>query len=93
VGNIFKLGTKYSEYFDVTYLDESGVARLVWMGSYGIGVDAFWPALRRSITMIAVLYGRAPQRPLTSISCTSKERPRRLERWQSHTPSPRTIPR
>lgn len=38
VGNIFKLGTKYSEYFDVTYLDESGVARLVWMGSYGIGV-------------------------------------------------------
>jgi prolyl-tRNA synthetase len=38
VGNIFKLGTRYSEAFDCTYLSESGDRRPVVMGSYGIGV-------------------------------------------------------
>ncbi len=37
VGNIFKLGTRYSEPFGATYLDESGKEQLIWMGSYGIG--------------------------------------------------------
>ena len=37
VGNIFKLGTRYSEPLDATYLDEQGNEQLVWMGSYGIG--------------------------------------------------------
>ena len=37
VGNIFKLGTRYSEPLGATYLDEDGRERLVWMGSYGIG--------------------------------------------------------
>ena len=37
VGNIFKLGTRYSEPLDATYLDEQGVEQLIWMGSYGIG--------------------------------------------------------
>jgi prolyl-tRNA synthetase len=37
IGNIFKLGTRYSEPLNATYLDESGVARHIWMGSYGIG--------------------------------------------------------
>ncbi len=37
VGNIFKLGTRYSEPLGATYLDEDGAERLVWMGSYGIG--------------------------------------------------------
>jgi prolyl-tRNA synthetase len=37
VGNIFKLGTRYSERLGAKYLDESGVARPIWMGSYGIG--------------------------------------------------------
>jgi prolyl-tRNA synthetase len=37
VGNIFKLGTRYSEPLGATYLDEHGVEQLVWMGSYGIG--------------------------------------------------------
>ena len=37
VGNIFKLGTRYSERLDATYLDEHGRAQLIWMGSYGIG--------------------------------------------------------
>jgi prolyl-tRNA synthetase len=37
IGNIFKLGTKFSEALGATYLDESGTARPVVMGSYGIG--------------------------------------------------------
>jgi prolyl-tRNA synthetase len=37
VGNIFKLGTRYSEPLGATYLDEGGVERPIVMGSYGIG--------------------------------------------------------
>jgi prolyl-tRNA synthetase len=37
VGNIFKLNTRYSEPLGASYLDESGTARPVYMGSYGIG--------------------------------------------------------
>ncbi|HEX7949186.1 MAG TPA: proline--tRNA ligase [Candidatus Limnocylindrales bacterium] len=38
VGNIFKLGTKYSDAAGATYLGEDGVAHKIVMGSYGIGV-------------------------------------------------------
>ena len=37
VGNIFKLGTRYSEPLGARYLDEEGAEQLIWMGSYGIG--------------------------------------------------------
>ena len=37
VGNIFKLGTRYSEPLGATYLDESGAEHPIVMGSYGIG--------------------------------------------------------
>jgi prolyl-tRNA synthetase len=37
VGNIFKLGTRYSEPLGASYLDEDGRSRLIWMGSYGFG--------------------------------------------------------
>jgi prolyl-tRNA synthetase len=37
IGNIFKLGTRYSEPLGATYLDPDGVERAIWMGSYGIG--------------------------------------------------------
>ncbi|MEA2385889.1 MAG: prolyl-tRNA synthetase [Thermoleophilaceae bacterium] len=37
VGNIFKLGTRYTEPLGATYLDEGGREQLIWMGSYGIG--------------------------------------------------------
>ena len=37
VGNIFKLGTRYSANMGATYLDEQGQERPVVMGSYGIG--------------------------------------------------------
>ena len=38
VGNIFKLGTKYSDAAGATYLGEDGVAHQIVMGSYGIGI-------------------------------------------------------
>jgi len=38
VGNIFKLGTKYSEPFDLKYKDEKGKEHLIIMGCYGIGL-------------------------------------------------------
>ena len=37
IGNIFKLGTRFSEAMGATYLDESGAEHLIVMGSYGIG--------------------------------------------------------
>jgi prolyl-tRNA synthetase len=37
VGNIFKLGTKYSVPLGAIYLDEAGKERPIVMGSYGIG--------------------------------------------------------
>lgn len=37
IGNIFKLGTRYSEALGATYLDANGQAHPVLMGSYGIG--------------------------------------------------------
>jgi prolyl-tRNA synthetase len=37
VGNIFKLGTRYSEPLGATYLDENGAEHPVVMGCYGIG--------------------------------------------------------
>jgi len=38
VGNIFKLGTRYTESLDATFLDEEGSSQPIIMGSYGIGV-------------------------------------------------------
>lgn len=38
VGNIFKLGTRYTEALGATFLDENGERKAVIMGSYGIGV-------------------------------------------------------
>ncbi len=38
IGNIFKLGTKYTKSMDMTYLDADGVAKNPIMGCYGIGV-------------------------------------------------------
>ena len=38
IGNIFQLGTKYSEAMNCNFQDESGVQRPVIMGCYGIGI-------------------------------------------------------
>jgi len=37
IGNIFKLGTRYSDPLGAGYLDESGAKQPIVMGSYGIG--------------------------------------------------------
>ncbi len=37
IGNIFKLGTKYTEALGATFLDEDGTRRPIIMGCYGIG--------------------------------------------------------
>lgn len=37
VGNIFTLGTKFSDALDLKYADENGEIKPVFMGSYGIG--------------------------------------------------------
>ena len=38
VGNIFKLGLRYSDAMGAVFLDETGASRPVIMGSYGIGL-------------------------------------------------------
>jgi prolyl-tRNA synthetase len=45
VGNIFPLGTKFSEPLDLTYTDENGKEQPVIMGSYGIGVGRLMGAI------------------------------------------------
>jgi prolyl-tRNA synthetase len=37
IGNIFKLGTRYSEPLGASYLDEHDREHPIWMGSYGLG--------------------------------------------------------
>jgi prolyl-tRNA synthetase len=39
VGNIFPLGTKFSEAFGLKFKDEKGESKYVVMGSYGIGIS------------------------------------------------------
>lgn len=39
VGHIFKLGTKYSQALNASFLDEQGQSRSMIMGCYGIGVS------------------------------------------------------
>lgn len=39
VGNIFQLGTRYSEATDCNFVDESGHSHPIIMGSYGIGLE------------------------------------------------------
>ena len=39
VGNIFTLGTRFSDALSLNYLDEAGDKKSVFMGSYGIGIS------------------------------------------------------
>ena len=39
VGQVFKLGTKYSEKLNAKFLDENGVEKPCLMGCYGIGIN------------------------------------------------------
>jgi prolyl-tRNA synthetase len=39
VGQVFNLGTKYSEKLNATYLDDKGKEQVCYMGCYGVGVS------------------------------------------------------
>jgi len=45
VGNIFPLGTKYSQAFNLKFRDKTGESKYVVMGSYGIGVSRLMGAI------------------------------------------------
>lgn len=45
VGNIFKLGTKYSDAFKFEFVDENGKKRPVVMGCYGLGLTRMMGAI------------------------------------------------
>ncbi len=45
VGNIFKLGTKFSEMFDIRFIDRDQKEKFVWMACYGIGVGRLMGAV------------------------------------------------
>jgi prolyl-tRNA synthetase len=45
VGNIFKLGTKYSMAMGATFLDENGESKPIVMGCYGIGSERMMACL------------------------------------------------
>jgi prolyl-tRNA synthetase len=60
IGNIFKLGTRYSEPLGATYLDESGKTQLVWMGCYGFGpARAAAAAVEQSADEQGIVWPRA----------------------------------
>lgn len=45
VGQIFKLGTKYSEPMKAIYKDENQKDQFIWMGCYGIGISRTFQAI------------------------------------------------
>ena len=45
LGHIFKLGTAYSDTFDVKYLNNQGIEQFAVMGCYGIGVERVLAAI------------------------------------------------
>ena len=45
IGNIFQLGTKYTDALGASYLDENGKASKIFMGSHGVGVSRTMSAI------------------------------------------------
>jgi len=79
VGHVFKLGTKYSEKFNATFLAEDGLRRPCVMGCYGIGVTRtlqavieqshdkdgiVWPVGVAPYTVCITPLGVAPESPV-----------------------------
>jgi prolyl-tRNA synthetase len=78
IGNIFKLGTRYSEALGASYLDEGGKEHPVVMGSYGIGparvaaaaveqladdAGIVWPRAIAPFDVHLVVLGKDPEGP------------------------------
>lgn len=45
IGNIFQLGTKYTDALSANYLDENGKASKIFMGSHGVGISRTMSAI------------------------------------------------
>ncbi|HVL30661.1 MAG TPA: proline--tRNA ligase [Solirubrobacteraceae bacterium] len=88
VGNIFKLGTRFSVPLGATYLDEQGESQPIWMGSYGIGpariaaaaVEQFadekgisWPRALAPWDVEVVALGRAGSEELAAAEALFKQ--------------------
>ena len=56
VGNIFKLGTRFSDACKLSFLDESGQRRPLLMGCYGIGTSRLMGAVAETLSDDAGLY-------------------------------------
>lgn len=78
IGNIFKLGTRYSEALGATFLDEEGKEHPIVMGSYGIGparvaaavveqladdAGIVWPKAIAPFHVHLVVLGKDPEGP------------------------------
>jgi len=50
VGNIFELKTKYSEPFDLSFVDEKGKKHIILMGCYGIGLSRLMGAVVEALS-------------------------------------------
>ena len=83
VGHVFKLGTKYSEKLDATFLAEDGSRRHCFMGCYGIGVTRtlqavieqcndkdgiLWPLAVAPYTVCITPLGVAPGSPVMDLA-------------------------
>jgi len=79
VGHIFQLGDKYSRSMNATVLDESGTARELMMGCYGIGVSRIvaaaieqyhdekgiiWPKTMAPFQVVLIAIGLHKSKPL-----------------------------
>jgi prolyl-tRNA synthetase len=88
VGNIFKLGTRFSDPLGATFLDEHGETQHIWMGSYGIGpariaaaaVEQFadekgiaWPRARAPWDVEIVVLGKAGSDELAAAEALYEE--------------------
>lgn len=88
VGHIFKLGKKYTEAFNVTYLDENQKSKTPIMGTYGIGVSRtvacaieqfndekgiIWPMSIAPYHVIIVAMGKAGQQTFDTAETIYKD--------------------
>jgi prolyl-tRNA synthetase len=74
IGHIFQLGRKYAEALDLTVLDKDGKARVVTMGSYGVGVSRAVAAIaEQSHDEIGLIWPREVAPADVHIVATGKE--------------------
>ena len=98
VGHVFKLGTKYSEKLNATFLDEDGQRNPCVMGCYGIGVTRtlqavieqcndkdgiIWPLAVAPYTVCITPLSVAPGQPGDAAGREDLRRTDRRRAWKS----------